>query len=107
MIVQNIGCISAFEINHVFSSSFACCSQEMYFFTMLSQVSKDLIAYPLDSTSVKSMFQTELENMMGKSGLKMKLDAPQDIVDDPTLEVKRLKAFVSTSCCVIIPYTGQ
>ena len=43
------------------------------------------------------MFQTELENMMGKSGLKLKLDAPQAIVDDPTLEVKRLEAFVSTT----------
>lgn len=53
------------------------------------------------------MFQTELENMMGKSGLKMKLDAPQDIVDDPTLEVKRLKAFVSTPRCVIFPNLGQ
>jgi len=42
---------------------------------------------------VKSMFQTELENMMGKSGLKLQLDAPKDIVDDPTLEVKRLEAF--------------
>ena len=41
------------------------------------------------------MFQTELENMMGKSGLKLQLDAPKDIVDDPTLEVKRLEAFVS------------
>lgn len=49
--------------------------------------------------SVKSMFQTELENMMGKSGLKLKLDAPQAIVDDPTLEVKRLEAFVSTVLC--------
>ena len=34
---------------------------------------------------------------MGQSGLKLKLDAPQAIVDDPTLEVKRLEAFVSVS----------
>ena len=45
--------------------------------------------------SVKSMFQTELENMMGKSGLKLQLDAPKEIIDDPTLEVRRLEAFVS------------
>ncbi len=45
--------------------------------------------------SVKSMFQTELENMMGKSGLKMKLDAPQDVINDPTMEIKRMHAFVS------------
>ena len=32
---------------------------------------------------------------MGQSGLKLQLDAPKDIVDDPTLEVKRLEAFVS------------
>eukprot|EP00794_Sanderia_malayensis_P003223 gene3223-3701_t len=44
-------------------------------------------------TGVKSMFQTDLENMMGKSGLNMKLDAPQDVVDDPTMEIKRLFAF--------------
>ena len=41
------------------------------------------------------MFQTELENMMGKSGLKLQLDAPKEIIDDPTLEVRRLEAFVS------------
>ena len=45
--------------------------------------------------AVKSMFQSELENMMGKSGLKMKLDAPQDIVDDPTMEIRRLRSYVS------------
>lgn len=44
-------------------------------------------------TGVKSMFQSELENMMGKSGLKMKLDAPQDIVDDPTMEIRRLRSY--------------
>ncbi|XP_065053380.1 protein canopy 4-like [Rhopilema esculentum] len=39
---------------------------------------------------VKSMFQTELENMMGNKALKMQLDAPQAIIDDPTLEIRRL-----------------
>lgn len=48
----------------------------------------------MHSITVKSMFQSELEKMMGKSGLKLQLDAPRDIVDDPTLEVRRLEAFV-------------
>ena len=54
--------------------------------------------------SVKSMFQTELENMMGKSGLKMKLDAPQDVINDPTMEIKRMHAFVSVTRFTYLQY---
>ena len=48
------------------------------------------------------MFQTELENMMGNKALKMQLDAPQAIIDDPTLEIRRLGSFVSMLVFILV-----
>lgn len=39
---------------------------------------------------VKSMFRQQLEDMMGTSGLKLKLDAPESMVEDPTFEISRM-----------------
>jgi len=39
---------------------------------------------------VKSMFRQNLEEMMASNGLSLKLDAPEEMVEDPTFEIKRM-----------------
>lgn len=36
------------------------------------------------------MFRQNLEEMVGKNGLQLKLDAPEEMVEDPTFELKRM-----------------
>ena len=36
------------------------------------------------------MFRQQLEEMMGNEGLALKLDAPEELVEDPTFEIRRL-----------------
>jgi len=42
--------------------------------------------------NVKSMFRQQLEEMMGNQNLALKLNAPEELVEDPTMEVRRLHA---------------
>ncbi|XP_065666443.1 protein canopy 4 isoform X2 [Hydra vulgaris] len=40
---------------------------------------------------VKSMFRQHLEDMMGQHKLSVKLDAPEELVEDPTYELRRMQ----------------
>lgn len=43
---------------------------------------------------VKSMFRQQLEEMVGMQGLALKLDAPEELIEDPTFELKRMQVKV-------------
>lgn len=41
------------------------------------------------------MFRQQLEEMVGQKTLMLKLEAPEELIDDPTLEIRRLNVLVS------------